>query len=370
MSATPEEVEKFLRNGSTLASKVTGSVAGAAIGTIFMGPPGAIIGAALAPFFEHHLTALAGEFVTRQMGSRQQLRAGAGTLLLATAVQAKIVEGHELRKDGFDIPDETGRRPIDELAEQAIMSMVNSVEERRLPYLANLYASLYFDESISRTSIATLVAVAGSLNFRAMCILNILGKRTVYTGQERGDGIQSSWPTIDHMVAKEAFSLIGNSVIVAKSDDNEYHSSILGYMDLEPGILQLGSIGLVLYEKMGLAEMPFDLPDLLDTRESLERIALAASENWEFNGGSIDSLPIAPAFERVFSEVDWSSTGTEFFLLISAVDHGRGATPSPQVSSSSESGGYEHVTADIQTDSDGNVRIGAARPFAGRVLIR
>lgn len=370
MSATPDQVENFLRGGTNLASKVTGGVAGAAFGLMIAGPAGAIAGAALAPFLEHQLTAIAGEFITRGLGDRQKTRAGAGAILLTSAIQMHLDAGASLRGDDFTERDEAGRSPMEELAEQAILAMVNSVEERRLPYLAKLYASIYFDETIPRSSIATLVSVAGALNFRTMCILNIIGRRVVYTGKERQNGQLEDWPVTDHMVAKEVFGLIGESVVVTKLDEDDHNLAVLEYLDIEPGRLQLGAIGRLMYDKMELASMPVSLPDLIDSEESLRRIALSASNNSAIDGGAFDESLASKTFERPFDENDWTLFGNRNVLTIPSDEHRRGSSPIVQVYGVRASGGYEEVMADNWTMPDGTVKLSSERTFAGRVLIQ
>jgi len=368
MTAEPENVEGFLRNGLALASKVSGGMAGAGVGLIMGGPPGALLGGALGPFLEHQFTRLAGEFVTRRLGDRQRVRAGAGTLLLASAIEEELAAGRSLRDDDFLDEDELGRRPIDEVAEQAILSMVDSVDERRLPYLSKFYASLYFDRDISRSSIPTLVNVVNSLNFRAMCILNIVGRRLVYTGHERATGEPVVWPVTDHIVAKEAFGLINSSVVVSKSDDQSHHATILGYLDIEPGILQLSSIGRIIFDKMGLADMPANSPDLLETQFSLQNIASSASEEWSIDGGTFGEEPSGP-YSRAFAEDDWGEIDTGYNIAVPADEHKKGPSPVVQIQGVSDNGSFEEVMTDVQTREDGTVVVSTANRFRGRVIV-
>jgi hypothetical protein len=370
MSATPDQVEQFWRSGTSLASKITGGVAGAVFGAVIAGPAGAIVGAALAPFLEHQLTTIAGEFITRGLGDRQKARAGAGAVLLTTAVQSHLDAGASLRGDDFLEPDDTGRSAMNELAEQAILAMVNSVEERRLPYLAKLYASVYFDEAISRSSIATLVSLADTLNFRAMCILNIVGRRVVYTGAGRDEGPSTPWPVTDHMVAKEVFGLIGESVVVSKLEREDHNLAVLEYLEVEPGRLQLGALGQLMFDKMDLASMPLSLPDLIDTEESLRRIAMSASNSSAIDGGTFEERLSPATFEKQFDENDWTLFGDKNVLTIPPDEHRRGRTPMVQVHGIRESGGYEEVMADNWTLPDGTVELSTNRTFTGRVLIQ
>jgi hypothetical protein len=159
------------------------------------------------------------------------------------------------------------------VTEQAILAMINAVDERRIPYLANFYAALYFDETISRTSIPTLSAIVDGLNYRAMCILNLVGRRVLYTGAERVQGAPVPWPENDYIVAKEAFSLASASLLASKYAGSDNYITILGYGDIEPASFVLSSIGEILFAKMGLADMPHTNDALRETEESLRRIS-------------------------------------------------------------------------------------------------
>ncbi len=366
MAAEPKEIEEFVKRGAPLAVKMATGAAGAIIGAAIAGPPGAILGSLVSPFLEHQLNRALGEFVTRQLGERQRIRAAAGTVLLATNMEARCDIGHSLRSDGFDKVDEAGRRPFDELTEQAVLDMMNSVEERRLPYLANFYSSLYFDTDIPRASVATFVSIVSSLNFRAMCIVSLVGLSVVRTGKERVDGEPDPWSNLDHMVAKEIFNLVNASVLINKADDKPHYAATLGYTDVEPGTLQLGPIGQIIYEKMALSAMQLDSQDLIETRESLQRIALSPSGGPNF----VEQFERAlKPYERSFSLSDWSASGTEFLISIPITEHRNAGNPVVQVEAATSGGGYKQIELDVSTDANGTVELRANQPFIGRAII-
>lgn len=273
MSATDDEVREFLTSGTGLISKLVGNVAGAGLGLAIAGPPGAILGASLSPFLEHYLSRLTGEFVKRQMGQRQIDRAAAGILLLERAIKARLEKGAPLRGEDFITPDESGRSAADELGEQAVFSIINSIEERRIPYLANFYTSLYFDTEIERLSIPALVKISDGITYRAMCIISVVGSGKLYTGKSREHGEAMPWPIDDHFIAKAIFDLQG--IIVQRDGSNQEGTVMLGYDDVDPAIMELSLLGRQIFEKMGLAEMPLSDPDILKTTIALERIAAA-----------------------------------------------------------------------------------------------
>jgi hypothetical protein len=280
MSATDEEVASFFGRSAPLASRLIGSVGGAAAGLAIGGPPGAIIGALVAPFVTNSLERLTGEFMARQLGERQHIRVGAGFTLLAAAIKKRLSSGEVPREGEFSAADESGRRPIDEVTEQAILAMINAVDERRIPYLANFYAALYFDETISRTSIPTLSAIADGLNYRAMCILNLVGGASLYNSEVGDDRVPAQWSGADHIVAKEAFSLVSSSILDSKisdkGNDKEHYLLVSGYRELNPRRLILTRIGKNLFDKMWLATILSEDPSLIETEQSLKRISATA----------------------------------------------------------------------------------------------
>jgi hypothetical protein len=280
MSATDEEVASFFGRSTPLASRLIGSVGGAAAGLAIGGPPGAIIGALVAPFVTDSLERLTGEIIARQLGARQYIRAGAGLSLLEVAIKEHLSRGEKVREGEFAAADESGRRPIDELTEQAILAMINAVDERRIPYLTNFYAALYFDETISRTSIPTLSAIADGLNYRAMCILNLVGRGVLYSGEVGDDRVPDSWPSLDHMVAKETFSLLSSSVLDAKffdkATDEEHYLGFSGYREVKPKTLILSPIGETLFDKMALKLIDSEESSLIETQQSLNHIGMTS----------------------------------------------------------------------------------------------
>lgn len=273
MSASDEEVREFLNNGSGLLAKLAGNVNGAGLGLLLAGPPGAILGASIAPVIEHSLIRLTGEFVKRQMGQRQTVRASAGIILLEQAIKARIAKGEALRGEDFSYHDESGRSAADELGEQAIFSIINSIEERRIPYLANFYTSLYFDSEIDRLSVPALVKIADGITYRAMCILSVVGNGTLYTGKSREHGEATPWPIDDHFIAKAIFDLQG---IILQRDGQEQEGTVmLGYDDVDPAIMELSQLGRQIFDKMSLSEIPPTDPDIIRTTSALKRIAAA-----------------------------------------------------------------------------------------------
>lgn len=280
MSASEEEVESFLRGGTSLVSGLIGSGSGAALGLAIGGPPGAIIGALSGSFITDSLKKLTGEMIGRQLGDRQSTRAAAGLILLERAIKELLSRGETLQEGEFSNADESGRRPIDELTEQAILAMINSVEEHRIPYLANFYAALYFDERISRASIPTLSAIAGGLNYRAMCILNLIGRKVFYNREFGDDKLPDPWDDVDHIVAKETFTLLSESILLSKAADEDHYSVFSGYQEINPCSIIMSNIGDIIYIKMKLENIQSKDSSLMETEQSFINICKKSTTDY------------------------------------------------------------------------------------------
>jgi hypothetical protein len=196
--------------------------------------------------------------------------------LLQTAIQTRLDAGQSLRGAEFSKADETGRSAHDEVTEQAILAMIDAVDERRLPYIANFYTALYFD-NIDSTSIHTLASLVNTMNYRAICLLKIIGEKVIYSGKERLNTkmIEYGWEDVDYVVAMETYSLYHSNLILCQPDDSVHAEAILGYGGLLPKNLLLDTIGQSLFERMELSTMADCDPALVETLESLNRIGAA-----------------------------------------------------------------------------------------------
>jgi hypothetical protein len=83
-----------------VGSEITGNVAGATIGFLLAGPPGAVAGAAATPVITR-VVRVAADFAKRQLGRREEVRIGATITYAAAKIQENLAIGKELRKDGF-----------------------------------------------------------------------------------------------------------------------------------------------------------------------------------------------------------------------------------------------------------------------------
>jgi hypothetical protein len=159
-----QNVFSVVEAGSDLA----GSLGGAGAGLLLAGPPGAVVGAVLAPTIKH-----AALVVHDRLRGRQRARAGAALELMAEDVKNRRDQGQEPRDDGFfDARD--GLRPdAEELLEGVLLQAANSHEERKVPLLGHLYSAVAHDSGVSAATANYLVRLAGELTYRQFVALSV-----------------------------------------------------------------------------------------------------------------------------------------------------------------------------------------------------
>ena len=84
-------------------------------------------------------------------------------------------------------------------------------EERKLPYLANLYANICFDDAISRPMANQLIKIAASISFRQLAIAKVVkGNRTksiTKSADEIGMG-KSMWADLENGIKDPQISTL------------------------------------------------------------------------------------------------------------------------------------------------------------------
>jgi len=162
-------IRRLINTGAEIA----GGAIGGALGFLAAGPLGAAAlgagGAAVATALKH----IGEEASERMLGAREQVRVGGVLALTAAEVQQRVQQGQQVRTDGFFENAHNGRTDGEEVAESVLLKSQREPEERKLPYMAHLFASIAFDSSISAYMAHQLTKAAEQLTFRQLCVLRI-----------------------------------------------------------------------------------------------------------------------------------------------------------------------------------------------------
>jgi hypothetical protein len=104
---------------------------------------------------------------------REKRRVVTVLTLIVEAIEQERMKGHALRDDDFFDRATDDRTTAQELGEAIIYAARDEHEERKLPFLANLYAYFAFQSQIDRGMANYLVKLASALTYRQYCLLEI-----------------------------------------------------------------------------------------------------------------------------------------------------------------------------------------------------
>lgn len=175
---------------------------------------------------------------------------------IADALQRRLTSGERLRPDFAISEGETAPIGLEQL-EAIIQKARGSFEERKLPYLGNLYTSVALDPSISRTEANHLVALAESLTFSQYGLLRLFaqhGSIGLREGRldELPDVSTEQWAIYELCVDLWNRRLIKR---LMRGSTTDYETE-LGQNGIIPADVQLTSFGDRMHHALGLHTMP------------------------------------------------------------------------------------------------------------------
>ncbi|TPJ57782.1 hypothetical protein [Mesorhizobium sp. B2-6-1] len=236
----------------TSGVEIAGAGIGAALGMAAGGPAGAFVlggaGAAIGKALHH----IGEEAADRLLGPREMRRVGAILLLAADRVRERINNGERVRDDGFFEAQDGGVSEGEAVAESIISKAQREAEEKKLPYMANLFAGIGFDSTVSGPMAHQLAKVAESLTYRQLTLLRVipfgqqLGLRQA-AYRDHGDFSKELYQLLYELLDLERRGFIANA-----------GSAVLGLTDLQPGTMRVQGIGEDLYNLMQLGSMPIE----------------------------------------------------------------------------------------------------------------
>jgi hypothetical protein len=169
-----------LRSLIDAGAEITGGVIGGVVGFLLTGPAGAVLGGASGPVAAKVLCRLGNDIQKRFLSKREITRIRAVTYYAVKRIQEKIDAGETFRIDDFFQKPLVGRVPAEEIFEGVILAAQREHEEKKLPFLGNLFANIAFDLSIDKSQANLMIKLAKDISFRQMCLLNIFSHTNRY----------------------------------------------------------------------------------------------------------------------------------------------------------------------------------------------
>jgi len=143
----------------TSIDTVAGAV-GAGVGVAVAGPPGALLGGVTAPILA--------DVLKRFLSKNEKTRIQKAATLAGKIIQEKLDKGIPSTANAHD-------PKAKELFEGMLLSAKNSYEEKKIPFLANLFATAPFTNTPLKNIVQTLIT-AEQLSYRELCVIAVIGK--------------------------------------------------------------------------------------------------------------------------------------------------------------------------------------------------
>lgn len=241
-------VRKLISTGAEIAGGAIGGalgfLAGGAAGAAALGAAGAAAAAAL-----KHIGEEASE---RLLSPREKVRVGGVLAMTAAEVQQRVQHGERVRTDGFFDAPAHGRSDGEEVAESVLLKSQREAEERKLPYMAHLFASIAFDPTISAYMAHQLIKAAEQLTFRQLCLLRIGAIRSQFGLRNTNYRNYGSFDKELYQVLFECYDLYNRGFVAFGG------SAGFGPTDVVPAQMNPQGIGADLNNTMKLELIPMD----------------------------------------------------------------------------------------------------------------
>ena len=264
-----DEVRPRWRALLEAGAEFLGGTTGAAVGTIG-GPAGVVGGAAAGVVVTRALMQVGDEIEGRLTGPAQRERMGGALFVAFQEIEARLAANEQPRRDGFFEADNERERPVaEELLEGVLLRAGDSYEQKRVPFLGRLYASVAFQEDISPAYSHYLLRVADRLSFRQLALLALFADEQHRDALRRVDRhlseVRGERPTPPEPATLAELNQLGNDNLLGFRQQG---GSVAHFAAVIEGGSFAGSysktaptpLGQTLFEVMELAKIP--RPDL------------------------------------------------------------------------------------------------------------
>lgn len=149
---------------SQIIHQISGTLVAAAIGDLTG------ISAAVAPVITQWGLE---RFITPLMSKRQSVRLLQWGIQAAEGIAQRLAEGEKYREDGFFEETPTDRSKIDEVVESTLKKVMDTTEEPKMKFMANLTENVHFDSDLDIDTYRRLLKYLEELTYRQLCIVKL-----------------------------------------------------------------------------------------------------------------------------------------------------------------------------------------------------
>lgn len=227
---------------------IAAEVGGAGVGGLLSGSDPA--SAALAAMTGTALGAVGADIANRTLSPRQEMRVGEVFLQAAASIKAREVMGEKLRDDGFFDGD---RSHGHEIAEGVMLAAMDTFEERKVRYLANLLASVAFYTNIDADTANALLRRVDSLTWLELRFLALIAIPEDYPMPDEPPRRATDWNSHTVKHGLRAMADMGGDLMHFRQKQGNHGIALF---DLNLSGIALSSTGTLLVDLMELRTIP------------------------------------------------------------------------------------------------------------------
>ena len=245
-----KRIKKLVDAGIGVVPGIGGNVAGSVVGFLVGGAAGAVAGGALGAIVSQGLTRIGREFTERVLAPREEARVGGVLALAAILIRQRLESGEQVRTDGFFDSTTNERSGAEEVMENILLKSQREPEEKKLPYMASLFANIAFDSTVSPAMAHQVTKTAEELTYRQLCILKLGSIKGEFHLRESDYRGQQSFVRELYQVLYECLGLYSRGYI------NFGGEVLFGPTDVKPASITVQGLGVDMYNLMQLGAIP------------------------------------------------------------------------------------------------------------------
>ena len=151
-----------------LATQLISPVFGIAVGLV-IGDPTGLSTAATSVVAKWGLD----RFITPFVSKRESVRLFQWGKQAAEGIAQRLADGEKYREDGFFEKTPTNRSNIDEVVESTLKKVMETTEEPKIKYMANLTKNVHFDSDLDMDTYRRILKHLDELSYRQLCIVKL-----------------------------------------------------------------------------------------------------------------------------------------------------------------------------------------------------
>jgi len=243
-------------------AEIVGSGIGGVLGFLAGDPITATFGSVGGTVAAMALKNIGQEFSERQLSPQENYRVGKVLAIATFEIHQRLENGENLRNDGFFDEKPTGRSDAEEIAEAVMLKCQREPQEKKIPYMGYLKASLAFNSNISADMGHQIIKAAEELTYRQLCILKLAMVEDHFSLRDENYRSYGRFPKQLYSVLYECMDLYQKEYITLGN------GHALGLTNIVPDSMTVQGIGGDLFNLMKLSSISDD--DLIPIAEVLK----------------------------------------------------------------------------------------------------